>query len=199
MGAGPLSDDKAVKAAEKLVAVYVDCTNDGQNQEVQEKYKIEGYPTLLFVSTEEKILEDVYPESGEELAKKIGEIVEKHAKRPWITPWAGALEAGAKEKKPVAIVFAGKKDFSEWEDVEKWLKKELKEDFDKFVFGYSLPESDDRKELEKKLAKKDRKDSVVVVDPRAEKPFEKPLADPGKTSEKSVIEALKKALKAWKE
>lgn len=209
MAAGPFSDDAAVKAAEKLVAIYVDCTQPDQNKDIQEKYNVEGYPTVLFVTNDEKVIEDLYPEDGAEFAKQIEEIAAKHRTKPaaksWISVWSDGVVAQArKDKKPVAIVFASKKDFSEWDDVQKWLKKELKSDFDKFVFAYSLPESDERKELAKRLGDKDgeekaRADSVVVLDPRAEKPFEKPLADPGKASEDDVIKTLKKALKDYKE
>lgn len=189
-----------MKAAEKISAVLVDCSKAGQNEDLQKKYNVKGYPTMLFVSSEEKVLEDVYPQDGPSFAKKIEEILAKNGPKPWITEWGTALETGHEAKKPVVVIFAEKKDFKEWDDVKKWLEKELKKDFEKFTFGYTLPESEERKKIEEELGggEKERANSFVALDPRKEKPFEKPLADPGKLSEKKVIEEMKKVLKNWK-
>lgn len=46
-----------VKASEKLVRILVDCTQAGQNAELMEKYKVRGFPTILFLDTEGNALE----------------------------------------------------------------------------------------------------------------------------------------------
>lgn len=69
-------------AADKVVAVYVDCTKDGQNKELQAKYKVEGYPTLLFVDpSTEKTVADVYPQDGKSFAAEIEKQAAGHAKK----------------------------------------------------------------------------------------------------------------------
>ena len=83
MSAGAFSDDAVVKAsADKVVAVYVDCTKPDQNKELQEKYKVEGYPTLLFVDpAAEKQVADVYPADAKSFVAEIEKHAGDHAKK----------------------------------------------------------------------------------------------------------------------
>lgn len=66
-------------AADRVVAVYVDCTMPEQNKALQAKYKIEGYPTLLFVDpTTEKPVADVYPQDAKSFVAEIEKIAKEH-------------------------------------------------------------------------------------------------------------------------
>ena len=69
-------------AADKVVAVYVDCTKPDQNKTLQAKYKVEGYPTLIFVNpADEKTVADVYPSDAKSFAAEIEKHAGAHAKK----------------------------------------------------------------------------------------------------------------------
>ena len=72
------SDDSVVKAAETLVPIHVDCTQRGAHAELLKQYNVTGFPTVLFVSPKEKILERVYPRNGKGFAEKIADVIAKH-------------------------------------------------------------------------------------------------------------------------
>lgn len=199
MGAGPLSEEGVVKAAETLVAVYVDCTKEGQNGDLQEKYGIEGYPTLLFVTFDEEKIEEIYPEDGPTLAKRIGEIVAKHSRRPWVTPWEEALKRGKEQKRPVVVVLPRNKEYDKWDALGRVIRSVLKDDFEKYVFGYALPESEGWKKLESRLPQKSRVETFVALDPLDEDPFQAPLADPGEIRQNEIAGWSKRVLKIWQE
>lgn len=46
-----------VKASEKLTRILIDCTQPGQNADLQQKYKVQGYPTILFLDVDGNPLE----------------------------------------------------------------------------------------------------------------------------------------------
>jgi hypothetical protein len=83
LSAGAFSDDAVVKAsADKVVPILVDCTKDGQNKELQAKYKVEGYPTLIFVDpATEKTVADVYPADAKSFVAEIEKQAAEHAKK----------------------------------------------------------------------------------------------------------------------
>jgi thioredoxin-related protein len=83
LSAGAFSDDAVVKtSAEKVVPILVDCTKPGQNKELQEKYKVEGYPTLIFVdpATEKQVAEH-YPSDAKSFVAEIEKQAADHARK----------------------------------------------------------------------------------------------------------------------
>ena len=124
MSAGALSNEKAVKAAAKnVIAVYVDCTEDDQNLDLQKKFNIEGYPTVLIVSPKEKILEDWYPTDGAKFAKDLARIGKKYGPRPWMSTWTEALTYGREDKKTVVVFYIRDKNYKRWDELKGWLQK----------------------------------------------------------------------------
>ena len=63
-------------AAKKgVVPILVDCNWGKANKDLSSKYKIRGYPTILFVDAKGKVIEP-----GSRQAGKLAEQFEKHAK-----------------------------------------------------------------------------------------------------------------------
>lgn len=192
MIAGAFSNDDAVTAAEDVVAIKVDCTDPDQNVEVQDLYDVQGYPTVLFVTNDETKVEDLSPDDGKAFARQIRSFAAKHT--VWIRGWEGAISLGARLKKPAAILMPSE-EIKDWDGVKASLAKELGDDLGKFVFGYARPGSKERETLEARLPRKERKDALVVVDPRTPDGFKMPLADMGPSNRTA---AMKQILKDWK-
>ena len=58
MERGAFSDATVVKAAVKsVVPILVDCNWGKKNNDLSSKYKVRGYPTILFVDKDGKLLE----------------------------------------------------------------------------------------------------------------------------------------------
>lgn len=179
MSAGAFSSDEAAKAAEELVAIKVDCTDEDQNVEIQEQYDIQGYPTVLFVTNEEKMIEDLFPDDGRAFAKQIRSFASKHT--PWIRGWEGAISLGARRKKPV-VILKPEQTPEDW-DAE---KSRFKDHLDEFVFGWSERGTKEREKLDTLTGDAE----FIVVDPRVKEPFKTPLAD--------SPDSLKQVLQDWK-
>lgn len=182
MSAGAFSSDAAVEAADELVAVKIDCTEPDQNTEVQKHYNINGYPTVLFATNEEKTVEDLYPQDGDEFAEEIRAFAAKHS--AWVRGWEGALSLGARWKRPVVILRPDAKP-EDWEAE----RARFKDHLDKFVFGRSEPGTKEREKLDKLIG---GNAAVIVVDPRLKEPFKSPL------SVSDSADALNKVIKDWK-
>lgn len=182
MNAGAFSNEAAAKSAAALVAIKVDCTKPGQNEDVQKKYKVQGYPTVLFVTNEEKMVEDLYPQDGAAFARQLDAFVKKHAKpAAWAVPWSAAL---SKAGKPMVVLVPEKAPPS-WDDTRKELEKELGKDAEKFRFSYALPGSAEMKALEKLAGEKARAGGFVVLK------GEKIRSDPGPVTPEKRAEILK--------
>ena len=203
MGAGAFSAKEAVKAAEGLVAIKVDCTEEGQNEKLQRQYNVQGYPTVLFVTNDEEVIEDLYPRNGGEFAAQIEAFIKNYkGKKSWIRAWAKVMQPAKKEDmptKPVVIIIPSRSMYK-MSDLEAELKKALGKDFDKFVYAHAKPKSESLKDLEAKLPKADRRrrKTMVVLDPRLKNPYEKPLSDPGRIDADERASILKNILKDWK-
>ena len=59
LAAGALSDDKVVESFKGVLPVVVDCTAEGAHQDLKERYKVSGYPTLVFLDHEGKLVGSV--------------------------------------------------------------------------------------------------------------------------------------------
>ena len=76
MERGAFSDKKVVAAAKKgVISILVDCNWGRANKDVSGKYKVRGYPTILFINSKGKVIE-----SGSRNAKRLTAQFEKHAK-----------------------------------------------------------------------------------------------------------------------
>ena len=69
-------------SADKVVPILVDCTKPDQNKELQAKYKVEGYPTLIFVDpAAEKQVAEVYPADAKSFVAEIEKQAKEHAQK----------------------------------------------------------------------------------------------------------------------
>jgi hypothetical protein len=100
-----------VAAATGLVPIYVDCTAKGQNSELQEKYSVKGYPTVLYLNPEGSKVKEMGSREAGALTGEIGGVAKKFPGRPsmWQNSLKGAMATGKAAKKPVAL-YVGKPD-----------------------------------------------------------------------------------------
>ena len=208
MDAGAFSQDSVVKAAEGLVLILVDCTQRGANAELNKKYKVTGYPALVFTDSNGEKKETLSGAQGEAALlatfKKANKEYSRHA--AWQKSVDSALELGKKETKPV-LLFVG--------DPNSQLSILMQGFFvqdgaEKALTPFALA----RLELQKKKrSKKDKsaKDEtlkklkvtkgpmMLLLDPLAEDPLKKPLIKASSIkSFKKFKKQLEKAEKAWK-
>ena len=75
MERGAFSEAKVVAASKGVVCILVDCNWGKANTDLSTKYKIRGYPTILFVDKNGKVVQRA-SRRPEELASQFA----KHAK-----------------------------------------------------------------------------------------------------------------------
>ena len=76
MERGAFSNDAVVTAAKKgVVSILVDCNWGKANTDLSSKYKIRGYPTIIFVDKNGKVLEP-----GSRRPETLAGQFEKHSK-----------------------------------------------------------------------------------------------------------------------
>lgn len=92
-----LSDERVVQAFRGVVPVLVDCTTKGSQAELQERHKVTGYPTLVFLDSEGKVLGNlVGAHPAEDVLKAVSatkQIVAASQGQPKSRPSAGAKPA----------------------------------------------------------------------------------------------------------
>lgn len=91
-------------AAANLVPIYVDCTEKSSFTELKEKYKISGYPTVLYVDTEGKQIRESGTREAGALVGEINSVAKKFPGRP--TFWNNSFKGAAATKKRVAVYVA---------------------------------------------------------------------------------------------
>ena len=89
--------------------VYVDCTNKGQNEELQKEYKVQGYPTVLYVDPAGKQIKEMGSREASAITGEIGGVAKKFPGR--LTFWNNSVKSAAAaakaSKKLVAVYVAG--------------------------------------------------------------------------------------------
>ena len=105
LGAGALSDEKVVAASQRLIPVYLDCTRKGEQSDLLTRYKIQGYPTILYLDPDGNLLREMETRDASAIVKDIDIVVSKIAPRAtiWQPSVAAAKETGKKGRKPVAV------------------------------------------------------------------------------------------------
>jgi hypothetical protein len=91
-------------AAGNVVPIYVDCTAKGSFPELQEKYKVKGYPTVLYVDAEGKQIRESGTREAGALVAEIGNVAKKYPGRP--TFWNNSVKSATATKKRVAVYVA---------------------------------------------------------------------------------------------
>src|SRR5688500_6928763 len=134
MGAAALSDDKVAAVAQRIVPIYVDCTKKGENSDLLARYKVQGYPTVLYTDADGNSLREMQSRDAAAIVKDIETVAAKVAPRPsiWQPSVAVAREIGRKAKKPVAVYFVDPK--SDLAKVHAKLMKDLGDRKTKFLW-----------------------------------------------------------------
>jgi hypothetical protein len=171
-----------------VIPILVDCSKNGQNGDLQTKYKVEGYPTVVYVDPEGKLIKEMGSREAASIVKEIEGLAAKYPGRPtmWQSSRKVALEAGKKAKKPVAIYLAGDK-----EDTAKLttkLMKDLSERKTRFLWVLETATEETLKEFGVEAAS-----TVVILNPSLEDPLKEPVAKIAVKAEDKV-DVLNKAL-----
>ncbi len=183
-------------ATGRVVPILVDCSANGQNEELKTKYKVQGFPTVVYVDPDGKQIKEMGSREGGAITKEIEGLAAKYPGKP--TMWAPsrkiALEAAKKAKKPVAIYLADEKD-----DLIKLtakLTKDLGDRKTKFAWVLETAKEATLKELGVESAP-----AVVVLNPAVDEPTKEPVAKIAiKEDDKADVlnKALDEAVKSMK-
>lgn len=194
MNAGAFSNDKVVSAARTIVPILVDCSKEGDNEDLQKKYDVQGYPTILFVDSQGEQIKELDNREAGAVKKEIENIAKKHpGVRPpfWQNSRKGALADGKLAKKPVAVYLATAK--IDMAKLSTKLPKDLGDRTKKFLFVFERGTEQALKEWGLEAAP-----AVVVLDSWAEDPAKSPVAriafkedDKPDVLNKALDEALK--------
>lgn len=184
LGASALSDEKVVAASQRLIPVYVDCTKKGEQTELLNRYKVGGFPTILYLDPDGNLLREMETRDASAIVKDIDVVVSKVASRPtlWQPTLAGAKEAGKKGRKPVAVYLADPK--ADLLKMNARLTKDLGDRKAKFLWVLEHGQAAMLKKYDVELPS-----TVVVIDPRTDEVLAKIAV-----KEDDKPEALNKAL-----
>lgn len=196
MNAGAFSNDKVVAAAQRVVPILVDCSAKGQNEELQQKYGVQGYPTAIYVDPEGKQIREMGSRDAGAIVSEIEGMAKKYPGRPSI--WQGSFKAavalGKQAKRPVAVYVADPKD--DLLKLNAKLMKDLGDRKTKFLWVLEIGH-----EAALKTYGVEAAPAVIVVDPKAEDPLKEPLGRLAiKADEKADVlnKALDEAHKSYK-
>jgi len=91
-----------------VVPIYVDCTNKGQNEELQTKYDVKGYPTVLYLNPDGSKIREMGARDAGPVQGDLDGFAKKFPGRPslWQNSAKSALALAKAQKKPVAIYVA---------------------------------------------------------------------------------------------
>jgi hypothetical protein len=184
MGAAALSDDQVVTASQRIVPIYVDCTKKGDNADLLDKYKVRGFPTVIYTDADGAPIREMQNRDAPAIVKDIETVAGKVAPRPtfWQPSVAFAREIGKKARKPVAVYFVDPK--ADLAKLHAKLAKDLGDRKTKFLW---VLESGQEPSLKKNQL--DSAPAVMVLDPKADEPLAR---IPVKEDDKA--EVLNKAL-----
>lgn len=121
-----------VKAAEKIIPVFVDCDWGKKNQDLSGKYGVRGYPTVIFTDPKGEEIDKLGGRDAKSVLDKINAVAEKFGGIAALDSWDKGAEAAKDSGKPVLYFFATQK--ADSVALEQALMDEsLKELLEKFV------------------------------------------------------------------
>lgn len=98
------------------MAVYVDCTANGSNAELQKRYGVTGYPTIIYVEPSGRSLGRPKSRNTATIRADLQALARRFpgkAASMWAPSWSAAVEEAKKGKIPLALYLTdGKGDFS---------------------------------------------------------------------------------------
>ena len=92
-----------IEASKKLVCVFVDCNWGRKNADLSDKYKVEGYPTVVFCDPDGKQVAELESRDPSAVAAQIDSISKKF--KGTFESFEKAAAAAKEEKKPVLYLF----------------------------------------------------------------------------------------------
>jgi hypothetical protein len=97
-----------VVSSTRVVPIYVDCTTKGQNEELQTKYEVKGYPTVLYLNPDGSKIRGMGARDAGPVTSDLDGIAKKFPGRPslWQNSIKGAVALGKAQKKLVALYVA---------------------------------------------------------------------------------------------
>ena len=175
--------------------ILVDCDWGKKNQDVSGKYKVRGYPTVIFTDSEGKEVERLRGRDGASVAGQIGGVAEKYAKAAaWAEYDEGTFGEAAEAKKPLLVFFTdGKRKSLAQEDV--FIDPKLEKALESFL----LVRHEISKECDICKGNRVRQGpAIYFMDPLAEEPSKKPLYKvTSYKSAKNLEGVLKMVFKRW--
>jgi hypothetical protein len=193
LSAGAFSDTAVIEASKKLVCVFVDCDWGKKNNDLSDKFKVRGYPTVAFCDPEGNQVASLGSRDPSAVAAQIAEVVKKYGKVGFET-FEKAAEVAKEEKKPVLYVFVKPAVASSLAAAV--ADESLKELVGKFV----VAQSEITKENADAKAFSISESTLLVLDPNAEASKSKPLLKlTGKKDLKEVRKQLEATLKKFEE
>jgi hypothetical protein len=181
-----------MEASKKIVCVFVDCDWGKKNNDLSDKFKVEGYPTVLFCDPEGKQVAELNSRDPARIAAQIGEVAKKYGKAGFESFEKAAVVA-KEEKKPILYVLA--KPNAPSSLAAAVADDSLKALIEKFVLvhGEITKENGDAKALSVSDA------TLLVLDPNAELKAKPLLKLTGKKDLKEVRKQLEAVLKKFEE
>lgn len=191
MSAGAFSDPAVIDASKKIVCVFVDCDWGKKNNDLSDKFKVEGYPTVTFCDPEGKEVAQLERRDAAGVAAQIAEIAKKYG-RAGFASFEKASPVAKDEKKPLLYLFLKPNVASSIGTA--LADPSMKELVEKFV----LVQSEISKENADAKALSITDTTLLVLDPAdlKSKPF---LKLTGKRDVKEVRKQIEGALKKFEE
>ncbi len=182
-----------MKAAARVICIFVDCDWGAKNTDLSGKYGVRGYPTCVFTDSEGKELAKLAKRDAASVLAQINEIADKHTKGPaYVASLEEAVAKAKEDRKPILYLFTTAKDDSKKLE-EAFADDSLKDVLEKFVMARREIKKDDADAKLFRVATSTQP-VVFIVDAEAEKPEEKPLK---KWTGKKTVKDLKKDLEAF--
>jgi hypothetical protein len=181
LSAGAFSSPKVIEASQALSCIFVDCDWGKKHGDLAERYKVRGYPTVVFCDPEGKPIGHLDERDPESVAKRILEVSAKYTAKldpklavPQIAgrTYLQARADARRLSKPMLLYFSDDSPASTSVNLA-LVDDLLKDTIRRFVFakGEYRKGSDDCVKFDVSRAP-----TILVLDCSLEKPEEKPLA-----------------------
>jgi hypothetical protein len=181
-----------MEASKKLVCVFVDCDWGKKNNDLSDKFKVQGYPTVVFCDPDGNQVASLGSRDPAGVATQITEVAKKYSKAGFES-YEKAIGAAKEEKKLILYVFVKPNVASSLSAAV--ADESLKDLVGKFVVAHSeiSKESADAKAFSVSES------TLLVLDPAGD-PKAKPLLKlTGKKELKEVRKQLEATLKKFED
>ena len=175
--------------------IFVDCDWGKKNKDISDKYKIRGYPTVIFLDPEGKEIGKLNSREADGVKKQFEDVAAKHTRSPqWLAGVDAAVSAAKSGPKPAVLFFCDDKPKS----------KAMLNLFSDPAFGTELYEKAAFSKVEFKKDSDECKKwkvteagTIVIVDPSAEEGSSLKTLKGGapKVIRKEIEDAIKKLSK----